>query len=206
MPFISIGPHCGSAILIKDNNVRIEAYPFDYAFSSLKLINDCILDNFNKLLDPAYLRRISATCSDNTYYNSYLDTADIRRHREKEGGTPVVFNHHNLTDESTRITFRRRCDRFMEAIKNKDALLIYTVYHYKKIENDYSDLIDFSQFINGINPDAIILVFNIIFYLENIVPSIVFHKDNLHIWQINGDDRTSDSRIVFSKYKHMENP
>ena len=52
--FISIGPLCGTAEILKENNLRTSAYPFDYIFSSLEMVKHCINDRFNIFLDKNY--------------------------------------------------------------------------------------------------------------------------------------------------------
>jgi hypothetical protein len=54
MKFISIGPYCSTAYILKVNNLRTESYPFDYIFSSLEIVKHCINDKFNIFLDKKY--------------------------------------------------------------------------------------------------------------------------------------------------------
>ena len=49
--FISIGPYCSTADILKKHNHRLQAFPFDYIFSSLEMIKHCINDQFNIFLD-----------------------------------------------------------------------------------------------------------------------------------------------------------
>ena len=53
MEFISIGPYCSSADILKDNGLRNSSYPFDYIFSSLEMVKHCINDRFKIFLDNA---------------------------------------------------------------------------------------------------------------------------------------------------------
>lgn len=51
MEFISIGPYCAAADILKQNCLRNQAYPFDYIFSSLEMVMHCINDKFQIFLD-----------------------------------------------------------------------------------------------------------------------------------------------------------
>lgn len=52
--YISIGPNCASAIILKSVNLRTESYPFDWALQSTVSFNnsliECIMDDFKYFL------------------------------------------------------------------------------------------------------------------------------------------------------------
>ena len=48
MLYISIGNTCKTAEELKKHNLRVSAYPFDWLFSSLELVEHCKNDKFNK--------------------------------------------------------------------------------------------------------------------------------------------------------------
>jgi hypothetical protein len=57
--FISIGPFCRTAIILKALNKRNCSYPFDYIFSSIKMVNHCIENEFKFLLEKSYIYKIN---------------------------------------------------------------------------------------------------------------------------------------------------
>jgi hypothetical protein len=83
-----------------------------------------------------------------------IDTANLRAHHAEHGGGPTfdlkVFNHHNLLDEDTREAFRRRCVRFMDALRGEET--VYLVY-YNRNTNDCDEVVKFAermQFRDGV--------------------------------------------------------
>ena len=74
MEFISIGPYCSSADIIKSNKLRNSAYPFDYIFSSLEMVKHCITDRFNIFLDKNYYKYSSENSSHHLFYSKFIDT------------------------------------------------------------------------------------------------------------------------------------
>ena len=53
--FISIGPFCRTAIILKALNKRNCSYPFDCIFRSIKMVNHCIENEFEIFLDKSYI-------------------------------------------------------------------------------------------------------------------------------------------------------
>ncbi len=52
----SLGTLCHTATLLKRNNLKISSYPFDWIFSNINIIIDCIEDDFNSFLDKKYYK------------------------------------------------------------------------------------------------------------------------------------------------------
>ena len=92
--FISIGPYCKTADFLKITKNRTFAYPFDWTFSSLFIISDCINDEFKSILNNDYIKFI------NYVQFSYI-ICDKILHLRLDGVSPVVINHHNLKNEET---------------------------------------------------------------------------------------------------------
>jgi len=55
-PFIPLGTFCLPAQLLKKAALRKEAYPLDFAYSSLPLIRHLLSTHFEELLDPRHLQ------------------------------------------------------------------------------------------------------------------------------------------------------
>ena len=81
MEFISIGPYCCTAYLLKEHRLRRTAYPFDYIFSSLEIVKHALKDKFNIFLDKQYYAEGTAPDSTrHTFYCNLLDTEVLLQH------------------------------------------------------------------------------------------------------------------------------
>ena len=149
MKFISIGPYCSTADILKANNLRTEAYPFDYIFSSLEIVKHCIKDKFNIFLDKKYYTH--GNCNNSTrhsFYCNFLDTPLLLQHHIKfnysndyKVSSGNLFNHHNLIDDNGNYEkFKRRCDRLLSLIENNEKIVFV---YYNCYTNDFNDIIDF---------------------------------------------------------------
>lgn len=75
MEFVSIGPYCNTADILNQHNLRVNAYPFDYIFSSLEMVKHCINDRFNIFLDKSYYTKGNDNDSTrHSFYCKLLDT------------------------------------------------------------------------------------------------------------------------------------
>jgi hypothetical protein len=102
----SLGSLCHSASILKRNNLRLVAYPFDWIFSNENIILDCLKNNFSVFLDKDNYINISINkCGHKLYHNS-------------------MFNHHNpLCKEDDYDYFKRCVNRFNELLKKDDKKL-----------------------------------------------------------------------------------
>jgi hypothetical protein len=118
MHVVSIGTHCYTASLLHRMNLRAEAGPFDWLFSTPEMIADCLEDDCDRLLDAKYHKRIpperranpKVQWCDHTYYHDKYQRPDI-------------FNHHDITEPEVYLTFKRRVSRFLEW-KREGALFV----------------------------------------------------------------------------------
>jgi hypothetical protein len=128
MKFISIGPYCKTAEILKASSNKQESYPFDWGFSSLQMVKHCIDDSFKTFLDTSQAYDIKENYSRHKFYESMLDTKDINSHIDEVFGPdnkyiPSIFPHHNII--TCHEAFKRRCERFMNAIEQEDTYFIY---------------------------------------------------------------------------------
>ena len=79
MEFVSIGPYCSSADIIKINGLRNSSYPFDYLFSSLKMVKHCINNRFKIFLDKRYHKYCSEYHSHHLFYSTFIDTEILKK-------------------------------------------------------------------------------------------------------------------------------
>lgn len=149
MKFISIGPYCSTADILKANNLRTESYPFDYIFSSLEIVKHCINDKFNTFLDKKYYTPGTGDNSTrHSFYCNFLDTPLLKQHhinnnysKDYKVSSGNLFNHHNLIkSDDDYDKFKRRCDRLLSLINNNEKIVFV---YYNCYTNDYNDIIDF---------------------------------------------------------------
>jgi hypothetical protein len=156
--FISIGPYCESSIILKQHNLRLNSYPFDYIFSSLAMITHCINDKFDIFLDKQYYTTGSDDKSTrHTYYCKYLDTPLLLQHNLRHNHYYIpsngnLFNHHNLLDDNQHNKFKVRCQRLLDLIDNNNKIVFV---YYNCYTSDYDDIIDF---YNNFSNDNIYVV------------------------------------------------
>lgn len=144
MEFISIGPYCSGADILKDNGLKNHSYPFDYIFSSLEMVNHCINDRFNIFLDKNNYKG----GSHHLFYSKFIDTEILRKHHIAHGRTDIannlinreIFLHHNLLDNDTYLSFVRRCNRLLNLIDNNNKIIFI---YYNCYTNDFNDILDF---------------------------------------------------------------
>ena len=146
---ISIGPLCTAAQTLKDLNFRKAAYPFDWMFSNLVMIQECVEDKFATLLDRSLIVATPPSGSTHLKYHS-IDKP--------------TFNHHNLAgSEETYQAFCRRALRFLEAWNDLNGIgLLYMtklepwLEHENKGDREY--LQQFCEFVAKSSPKSVVIV------------------------------------------------
>ena len=146
MIYIPIGYTCNTAEELKKHNLRFHSYPFDWIFSSLSVIEDCIKDRFNKFLDKNFYYDINDERCKHSYYQQMIKTKNlIKLHKEctfcsyADDYEWYFFNHHNLTDENTYNALKRRCKRFLNVLDNEECCFVYM----NEILDDTDDIVEF---------------------------------------------------------------
>ena len=184
MEFISVGPFCTTADIIKLNNFRKSSYPFDYIFSSLEMVKHCINDRFNIFLNKEYyLEGNEKKSMHHLYYSKFINTEVLRKHHLKWNMLNIannlekreIFLHHNLLDEETYSAFVRRCNRLLNLIDNNEKIVFV---YYNCYTEDYDDIVDFSKnFSNNKN------IFVIGIFENNSEKKILYENLNCKIYQ-----------------------
>jgi len=196
MKFISIGPYCSTADILKANNLRTEAYPFDYIFSSLEIVKHCINDKFNIFLDKKYYTRGNCnTSTRHSFYCNFLDTPLLLQHHIKANysndykvSSGNFFNHHNLIEDNGDYEkFKRRCERLLSLIENNEKIVFV---YYNCYTNDFNDIIDFSDTFSYNKNIYIIGIFE-----NNYDRKILYENINCKIYQ------NYDTSIIFNEIK-----
>ena len=112
--FVSIGPYCITADILKKYKLRDSAYPFDYIYSSLEMVSHCIRDEFNMFLNKDHHTQChhSPVSSKHTYYQKFLDTPLMKQHLQHNYNDTSLFLHHNIINEDTYNAFKRSNRKF----------------------------------------------------------------------------------------------
>lgn len=158
----SLGTLCHSASLLKKNNLKKESYPFDWIFTDLNLIKDCLKNDFKEFLNKEnYLEAENNKCF-NIFYNKSVP----------------IFNHHNpLTVLDDYDYFVRCVNRFKKILKSqKKKLFIIMFVNMTEKNNNIELLKEFNIFFSQYTSNYELLVFNC-FNLKNDTP----HHENIHI-------------------------
>lgn len=152
MEFVSIGPYCETTIILDKYKIRLNAYPFDYIFSSLEMVKHAINDKFNIFLDKQYYTKgTDINSTRHSFYCKYLDTDILYHHHVRcnyslfyKASSGNLFNHHNLLDNTVYEQFVRRCNRLLDLINNQQTKTVFV--YYNCYTNEFDDVIDFSNY------------------------------------------------------------
>lgn len=104
---ISLGENCNSAWYIKASGLKKASYPFDWIYSSPKIVAHCIQDNFNMFLDKKFIFKTrSGNSAGHSFYHSSL------------------YNHRNPLKTNDDYKYYKRCiDRFEKVIKSDTEII-----------------------------------------------------------------------------------
>ena len=102
--FISLGEICSSAWYLKQVGLKNASFPFDWIFSSPKIVLDCVNDGFKKYLDKSLIKpKINNVSAGHEYYHSNF------------------FNHRSpLRSEEDYNYYKRCCQRFIHNLKAQE--------------------------------------------------------------------------------------
>ena len=196
MKFISIDPYCFTADILKANNLRTEAYPFDYIFSSLEIVKHSINDKFNIFLDKKYYTYgTNNNSTRHSFYCDFLDTPLLIQHHIKHNyyndykiSSGNLFNHHNLINNNDNYEkFKRRCERLLSLIENNEKIVFV---YYNCYTNDFNDIIDFYNTFSYNKNIYIVGIFE-----NNYDKKILYENINCKIYQ------NYDISIIFNEIK-----
>ena len=88
--FISLGNYCLTSMLLKENKLKYESYPFDWMVSCIDNINDCINNNFNNFLNKKNYINIDNKTKNIKYFSNT---------NKLFGNLKMDHQHHNIFNE-----------------------------------------------------------------------------------------------------------
>ena len=118
--YISIGSYCVVANILKMYNLKDASYPFDWIFSNLNMVIDCLENNFKSFLDKT----------------NYIDNSNIIEHK-KYG---QIYNHHNPFLEKDYLYYTRCVQRLNEKI-NSDNKCIFVFFQNSVLLKEHKQLL-----------------------------------------------------------------
>lgn len=158
----SLGPFCHSTNILKQNNLKMCSYPFDWIFSNYNNVIHCIKDDFKMFLDKSYYQSITDKQCSHSYYGKDM------------------FRHHNPLMHDNDYKYYVRCvERFKDLLIHKEQKLFITIH----VNNDAIDdsiidtMVDFNNKFGIYTNNYILLV---ILHLKN-------KQKNYHKFTIKGN-------------------
>jgi hypothetical protein len=175
----SLGWLCHSCQILKRNMYKTCSYPFDWIFSSIYVIIDCLEDNFNIFLDKSYYINISESqCGHSKYsYN--------------------MFNHHNPLTNQDHYNYYIRCvQRFKTLLKKPEhKLFLMTFVNLDSVnENTKNEVIDFNNKFSKYTSNYTLLI---IFHIKNKKENhhIFTYNNNIHFLELNTLSESTGSQF-----------
>lgn len=152
---ISLGSHCYTSWILKQDHLKRFSLPFDWIFSNLSMVMHCIKDDFRLFLDPA----------------QYAVRPESSRPRPNEGlcdhlfyrdrfGVELVFNHYDPTNPADWAYFNRAVARFRAVLASPQRKLFLAISTDDRITP--TDFPALATLIDQITTNAELLVIRIL--------------------------------------------
>jgi hypothetical protein len=194
----SLGTLCHPAVVMKNKKLKLASYPFDWVFSSPKIIIDCLEDDFKKFLDKTNYVNIK-----NKWNNNQCGHKIFHEN---------FFNHRDPRKEIDYNYYIRCVDRFNKLLKYPENKLFVIMYINK---NSYLDakeeIINFNKkFSNYTNNYTLLCIIQIVSRTSKVEKEII---DNIHFYYLYttsrstgtlfySKDDTNNLNNIFDNYKY----
>jgi hypothetical protein len=158
---ISLGPDCIIAGLLNDLKIRTQSLPFDFLLTNpllgIKYVTDLINNNFSDYLNDLKYNEQNKVYSQN-YPHTLFYHHDLINNKQKLVKS-LKIDHLNM-DEPLIDKFKRRGDRFMNIINDKDNinLFFYCIGHNVITIDFLQDLDNFIDVMNQKSNNQYLLV------------------------------------------------
>lgn len=117
---ISLGTHCYTSYLLKMAGLKKYSCPFDWLFSSPSMVAHVINDNFCKLTDRAYFKKIPLK----KIKNSGLEYSPIDHDFYRVAfSVKNVFNHHDVQLQEDYEYIIRSVERFRRVLHSDESVM-----------------------------------------------------------------------------------
>ena len=176
---IPIGADCYSALILEEMNLRKISLPFDYIYSDIKMIKDCLNNDFVEFLNK----------------NNYKDHGSkgcVNKFYKKK------FPHFRLTEDKLNQKMYERKEKFKNILKsNENKLFVHVIALYNQ---EYLD--NLLDFLNNITTN-----FNLLFIWKKRSQinslELKLNVDNIYVYKICTKTKSIDNKFlkeIFSKY------
>ncbi len=152
---ISLGTHCFTSFLMKYSGLKTQSYPFDWIFSSTKMVTHCINDDFDIFMNDSFHEPVALIDRPNAQdYNKCNHT-----YYRDNFGINFLFNHHSM-DELENVEYFSRCiSRLRDAFSSTEATL--AVQCFRKQTTEREDFLELSDAIKRRAPNMDLLSISI---------------------------------------------
>lgn len=123
---VSLGQNCNSSWYLKETGNKEASYPFDWIFSSQKIVVDAISDRFESFIDKRNIISLGEKAGNKLYHSS-------------------LFNHRNpVKSEEDYSYYKRVIERFLDIIDRGEptVFVITVVNEYEKRKEWYNGFVD----------------------------------------------------------------
>ena len=123
---VSLGQNCNSSWYLKETGNKEASYPFDWIFSSQKIVVDAINDRFESFIDKENIISLGEKAGNKLYHNS-------------------LFNHRNpISSDEDYSYYKRAIERFLDLIDRGDStvFVITVVNEFEKRKGWHNGFID----------------------------------------------------------------
>ena len=168
----SLGSLCQSASIIKENNLRLCSYPFDWVFSNNNIVLECIEEDFKNFLDKSYYTDIGHKWNDNQCGHKIYGCN--------------FFNHKDPRKDCDYQYYIRCINRFKNVLKSSlNKLFILTITNINENDDEIikNNVIDFNnKFCNYTNNYILLVIYN----KKNEIQKHNFtYNNNIHFLELN---------------------
>lgn len=149
---LSAGAQCLTSTMLKANDLKRYSGPFDWIFSNLRMVSDCIEDDFSVFLDRRHLKPVPAeqrhrndSCfADHDHYRRRYDLA-------------TMFNHYDPVSADGYAYLERCVARFRAALRSDRPHLLLAI-----AERHQGGLFGFDRLCTALEPypsiEALVLI------------------------------------------------
>ena len=180
----SLGNLCHSAYLLKNNKLKKCSYPFDWIFSNVDIIIDCLNNNFNFFLKKEYL----------------IDHSNFPNDKNKCGHKLYhknMFYHHNPRLDENYKYYKRCINRFNNLLKNDNNKLFLII----NVNNKNKLNLNIKEKLKKLNNTLSKYTKNYrILYIHHIISNNLDHdfyiEDNIDYIQLYTNNKSNGTKFI----------
>jgi Putative papain-like cysteine peptidase (DUF1796) len=136
---VSLGSFCLPGMICQDNGLRRYSLPFDWIFSTPRMVCHCLADDFAVFLDRRHYRPISDPKKNDPTRDA---AADHDFYRERYG-IPELFAHRDPTREADYLYYVRCVTRFRQILRTEDTKLFLVIGRaHHDLTNEFPRLVE----------------------------------------------------------------